>query len=106
LPKVWWIAVYTGLEILTAGVFFWLYSVWGRGLPYQQQFRKLSWAIQGNSWPTIATGIYLLTHLGDTAAWETFKGVMDLTALGPFSTYWIGLVWGAQEAYRGGNLND
>jgi hypothetical protein len=38
LPNVWWVAAYSGIELATAGIFFWLYSVWGRGKPNQQQF--------------------------------------------------------------------
>jgi hypothetical protein len=31
---------------------------------------------------------------------------MDLTAIGPFSTYWLGLLWAAIKAYQNGNSND
>jgi hypothetical protein len=38
LPNVGWVATYSGIELATAGIFFWLYSVWGRGKPFQPQF--------------------------------------------------------------------
>jgi hypothetical protein len=31
---------------------------------------------------------------------------MDITAVGPFSTYWLGLLWAAISAYQNDNSND
>ena len=69
LPKVWWVAVYTAIEVVTAGFFFWLNSSYGKGKSYQPYFSSLAWAIQINSWPSVAAGLYLLAHLHDTQAW-------------------------------------
>ena len=38
----------------------------------------------------------------DTAAWESYKSVLDMTAIGPFSTYILGLLWAAISAYQAG----
>ena len=49
-------------------------------------------------------GIYQLIHPWDSWAWKVYEFLLNFSFIGPFATYWLGLVYGLVTAWNKGFL--